>query len=134
MNSGATPLHLAFVPGLRVIPGPDIAPDVVETLLAAGADPNAADEHGRTPLHDAAVRVDENTLEALRMLVEAGENPHAHMEDPRQLPRRPTSHTPLTIARELGHTEAAAILLKTADQYRRHRLPRRSTSLTVKKS
>lgn len=49
---GERPLHtaLAAVPRL----GPAIVPDLVLALLRAGADPGAADELGRTPLHVAA--------------------------------------------------------------------------------
>ncbi|WP_344593219.1 ankyrin repeat domain-containing protein [Actinomadura vinacea] len=120
LRAGATPLHLALSPYLRVKSGPDIAPDVVEALLAAGADPNVADELGRTPLHDAVTSVSRNTLDALRLLLEAGGDPHARMDDTTQRPYGPASRTPLTIAQELGRTEAAD-LLKTANRHRDQR-------------
>ncbi|MFI6283347.1 ankyrin repeat domain-containing protein [Streptomyces sp. NPDC051018] len=110
LSAGTTPLHLALNHNLHVIPGPDIAPDVVEALLAVGADPNAADEDGRTPLHDAAASYYPNALKALRLLVEAGGDPDARPDDPTHQGLRLTSHTPLTLARELGRTEAAELL------------------------
>lgn len=45
---GRTPLHGAIVRGAR-------ACDVARLLLSAGADPNAADNFGYTPLHIAAL-------------------------------------------------------------------------------
>ncbi|MFI7272923.1 ankyrin repeat domain-containing protein [Streptomyces sp. NPDC049879] len=110
VNAGTTPLHLALTPRLRVKSAPDIAPDIIEALLATGADPNAPDEHGRTPLHDAVTADGPDALAAVRLLVTAGGDPDAHMEHPTRLRRPVRSHTPLTIARELGRTEAADLL------------------------
>ncbi|WP_461032733.1 ankyrin repeat domain-containing protein [Streptomyces mayteni] len=126
LGAGATPLHLALAPHLRVIPGPDIAPDVVEALLAAGADPNAADEHGRTPVHNAVTSLGRNTLDALRLLLEAGGDPDARMNTLTERPHRSghrvaTSRTPLTIAQELGHTEAVILLEDAIKQWPRGR-------------
>ncbi len=46
-----------------------ISPDTVATLLAAGADPDAQDKSGHTPVH---IAVQGNNLPALTMLLEAG--------------------------------------------------------------
>jgi ankyrin repeat protein len=54
--------------------------DAVEIarLAAAGANPNARDDHGRSPLHVAAYR---SQVAALRALVEAGADPNALESD-----------------------------------------------------
>ena len=45
---------------------------LVKALLATGADPNAADENGDTPLHEAAL----NNSNCLDLLIERGGDPH----------------------------------------------------------
>jgi ankyrin repeat protein len=49
----------------------------IERLVAAGADPNAVDENGETPLHFAC---DRGQLEAVRALLLAGADPNAREE------------------------------------------------------
>ncbi|WP_436771349.1 ankyrin repeat domain-containing protein [Yinghuangia sp. YIM S09857] len=110
VTAGVTPLHLAVARDFRVVPGPEITPDVVAALLAAGADPNAADAHGRTPLHDAVTAAGPDGTEAVRLLVAAGADPHARLDDPKHLRYPVRSHTPLEIARELDRTDALALL------------------------
>jgi ankyrin repeat protein len=59
-SPGGTPLHTAALRG-------DLAE--VERLVAAGADPSAADNNGFTPLHLTAL---EGQLAAARLLLDAG--------------------------------------------------------------
>ncbi|PRP78173.1 hypothetical protein PROFUN_11303 [Planoprotostelium fungivorum] len=49
-------LHLAAMTG---------APDIVEVLLSSGANPNAGDKHGWTPLHHAAAQGHEKVMQIL---------------------------------------------------------------------
>src|SRR6059036_1420265 len=73
---GDTALHLAAA-GYRV--------EIVQLLLAAGADPNAAENHRRSsPLHYAAdgfitgpVWDEKKQVETIRCLVDAGANIHS---------------------------------------------------------
>ena len=68
---GKTPLHMANTP------------DQVRALLDAGADVNAADDYGRTPLHRQSVapRPSGENLEIVNMLLEAGADLQAETED-----------------------------------------------------
>jgi ankyrin repeat protein len=72
--------------------------EIVEVLLAAGAEPNARQQHGWTPLHAAAKNGDLRSLEAL---LAAGANPALRNDDGR---------SPLDLALEAGHAELAARL------------------------
>lgn len=80
-DPGATPLHYAVDShGPRLRSMPQVVADVVQALLAAGADPTARDACRRTPLHVAAFRaetqpVDADQIEAMRMLLAAGCDP-----------------------------------------------------------
>jgi ankyrin repeat protein len=51
---------------------------IVNLLLRHGADPNAADSDGQTPLHYAAIR---NNFQAVQLLVKAGANVNAHNKE-----------------------------------------------------
>ena len=73
--------------------------DLVRTCLDAGADPNARNEDGDTPLHIAAWN---GQTEAIAALLDAGADPNARNED---------GDTPLHIAAWNGQTEAIAALL-----------------------
>ena len=72
--------------------------EIVEVMLAAGAEPNARQQHGWTPLHAAAQNGDLRSLEAL---LAAGANPALRNDDGR---------SPLDRALESGHAELAARL------------------------
>ena len=85
-----TPLHLASEDG-------DL--ERVQTLLAAGADPNAKGEHDRTPLHLAAGIGWE---EIVQVLLDAGADPNVAEPD--------SQHTPLHLAC-LGAEEIVRMLL-----------------------
>ncbi len=84
-----TALHLATM-GNRVA--------LVQQLLAAGADPNAADLAGRTALHQAAAK---GLSTACHILLEHGARPDA-------LDR--SSRTPASLARGSSHASVAAVL------------------------
>ncbi|HEX7222533.1 MAG TPA: ankyrin repeat domain-containing protein [Candidatus Limnocylindrales bacterium] len=69
-------------------------------LLGAGADPNARQRHGYTPLHAAA----ENGNEAMvERLLDAGADPAAATDDGR---------TPADLARAGGHDKLASRLAR----------------------
>ena len=72
--------------------------EVVTALLAAGADSNARDEDGDTPLRSAGYRAD---AEAVTALVNAGADLNAKDNDGR---------TPLQRATKRGHLRVAALL------------------------
>lgn len=85
-----TPLHAALA-------GP-LGMDGVRRLLDAGADVNARQHGGYTPLHSAAGR---GALDLIQLLLERGADPEASAEDGKR---------PVDFARERGHPAAAAYL------------------------
>lgn len=90
---GFTPLHSAVAN--------DAAPvekEIVRMLLEAGADPNARSAGGGTPLHSAAHTGD---IPVLQLLLASGGDPAITDVGGR---------TPLDVARDRGHSEAAALL------------------------
>jgi ankyrin repeat protein len=70
--------------------------DIALMLLEAGADVNASENGGYTPLHIAA---ENGQVILVELFLEYGANPYAQMDDGR---------TPLDIARDAGHTEIIA--------------------------
>uniref|UniRef100_T1IJR3 Notch n=1 Tax=Strigamia maritima TaxID=126957 RepID=T1IJR3_STRMM len=90
MNDGTTPLVLA---ARLAIEG------MVDDLIAADADINAADDHGKTSLHWAAAV---NNVDAVRVLLNHGANRDA--QDNKE-------ETPLFLAAREGSYEAARVLL-----------------------
>jgi ankyrin repeat protein len=89
---GRTPLHNALVPLFEEVDLKEVA-----RLLKRGADPNAQDDNGFSPLHFAA---QESLPEATRFLLDAGANPN--IEDSFGI-------TPLGRA---AHTERGILVVK----------------------
>ena len=92
-NFGDTPLHQATNPA------------VIETLLAAGANPMARNRDGHTPLHAAAQHWISDPGGMIKVLLAAGANLAARDED---------GNTPLHLAAAYGHVSG---------DYRRHAGP-----------
>ena len=99
---GETALHWALNMAVQIQLGEDLDP-VVERLLAAGADPNARDRRGNSPLHVAAVA---NTpRRVIERLLAAGADPSIEAA---------LGQTPLQIARLWDPGGETAALLEAA--------------------
>jgi uncharacterized protein len=84
------PLHAALALGKN--------PSAIELLISHGADVNAAQTGGFTPIFSAAAA---NRIDLVEMLMEHGANPHYESEQ---------GKTPADFAREHGHADLAAWL------------------------
>jgi cytohesin len=96
-QDGRTTLHVACETGLDI-------PETIHWLLNRGADVNAVDSMGYTPLHHSARR---GRMSVLRVLVEAG----AAIDSPTK-----SGHTPLHRAAGGGHGDAVRYLIEHGAQ------------------
>lgn len=97
---GKTPLHIANTP------------EMVRDLIEAGADVNAQDEFGATPLHKQAAMSEptEETLEMVRMLLDAG----ADAQIKNQTEEAPWKTARLMASTEISHLTVQEQLEKDA--------------------
>lgn len=79
---------------------PQVALEISRALIAAGADVNAMQHGGWTPLHAAALH---GNVPLVRLLLEAGANPAA---------KNDTGQTPAALAKTKNHKEVIALLEK----------------------
>jgi len=91
LGLGSTPLHLGSAAGHG---------DVVELLIAKGADVNARRNDNRTPLHTACRAGHKDVVE---LLIAKGADINA---------RDNKDQTPLSLAKEGGHAEIVELLKK----------------------
>lgn len=96
---GVTAVHCALLVGRATL----------KVVLARTTNPNLRTPGGITPLH-LAIRVLPDTDDRVQMLVAAGADVNARLDNPAALRRDLRSHTPLGIARELGKIEIADFL------------------------
>jgi len=93
-ESGEPVLHCAIERGRG---------DILKVLADKGANVNATDRYGRTPLHVVALEHPDMTLEMVELLIAKGANLNARDGDNR---------TPLWYARDEGQTQLAELLRK----------------------
>lgn len=85
-----------------ISPAMDGRLDLVQVLLANGADPNVSDKLGYTPLIHSVI-TESSSLELVKLLLEHGADPRVKAKD---------GLTALTFARRKGWSEAIALLMK----------------------
>jgi ankyrin repeat protein len=83
---------------------PSCAVETTRILLEAGADPNARQQNGYTPLHEAVLT---GNTELARLLLAHGANPHLSDDD---------GDSPLQLAHIREHAELCAVLDATLSQ------------------
>lgn len=105
-QDGNTPLHLATMRGADN----EESMGVVKTLLAVGANVNAQNEAGRTPLHTAVADEDGPSMDMLNTLLSHGADPDAKDRE---------GHTPADLARSNSTARLTGVLLsKALEQHR----------------